>query len=129
MFGGKGKSNTFYESGGELYEILCGLERETGARSFFVMDENFLLNRPRALQLLARMEAGGKPWAFYLFSSANVLRRYSMDEMVRLGVSWVWLGLRARTAVTASWRGGHAFDGPPVPGQRHSRAGQHHHRP
>lgn len=96
MFGGKGKSNTFYESGGELYEILCGLERETGARSFFVMDENFLLNRPRALQLLARMEAGGKPWAFYLFSSANVLRRYSMDEMVRLGVSWVWLGLEGK---------------------------------
>lgn len=96
MFGGKGKSNTFYESGAELFAILCGLERETKARSFFVMDENFLLNRPRALQLLALMEQHGKPWSFYLFSSANVLRRYSIDELVRLGVSWVWLGLEGK---------------------------------
>ncbi|MBE7492592.1 MAG: cobalamin B12-binding domain-containing protein [Planctomycetes bacterium] len=96
MFGGKGRSSVFYASGDELFEILCGLERETGARSFFVMDENFLLDRRRALALLSRMEAARKPWALYLFSSANVLRRYSMDELLRLGVSWVWLGLEGK---------------------------------
>jgi radical SAM superfamily enzyme YgiQ (UPF0313 family) len=98
MFGGKGKSRVFYETGDELYHILCALEEASGARSFFVMDENFLLNRTRALRLLALMEAGNKPWSFYVFSSANVLRHYSMDELVRLGVSWVWLGLEGRNS-------------------------------
>ena len=28
-----------------------------------------------------------------MFSSANALRRYTMEELVALGVSWVWLGL------------------------------------
>lgn len=96
MFGGKGKSNVFYDTGAELFDVLCGLERETQARSFFIMDENFLLHRSRALQLLAQMEKHGKPWSFYLFSSANVLRKYSIDELVRLGVSWVWLGLEGK---------------------------------
>jgi radical SAM superfamily enzyme YgiQ (UPF0313 family) len=31
----------------------------------------------------------------YVFSSANALSKYSMRELVELGVSWVWMGLEA----------------------------------
>jgi len=105
MFGGKGRSRNFYSTGEELFHVLCGLEEETGARSFFVMDENFLLNRPRALRLLALMEEHGKPWSFYVFSSANVLRHYSMEELVRIGVSWVWIGLEGRDSSYGKLKG------------------------
>lgn len=98
MFGGKGKFNTFYQTGDELYRVLVGLERECQARSFFVMDENFLLNRKRAMRLLELMEQHGKPWSFYLFASANVLRKYSMDELLRIGVSWIWIGLEGENS-------------------------------
>jgi radical SAM superfamily enzyme YgiQ (UPF0313 family) len=98
MFGGKGRFNTFYETGDELFGVLAGLERESRARSFFVMDENFLLNRKRALRLLELMEKHGKPWSFYLFASANVLRRYTMDELLRIGVSWIWIGLEGENS-------------------------------
>ncbi|MHC4841432.1 MAG: B12-binding domain-containing radical SAM protein, partial [Planctomycetota bacterium] len=93
MFGGKGKSRTFYQTGDELFEVLVGLERKIKARSFFVMDENFLINRGRALKLLELMEKHNKSWSFYLFASANVLRKYTMDELMRIGVSWIWMGL------------------------------------
>jgi radical SAM superfamily enzyme YgiQ (UPF0313 family) len=93
MFGGKGRSVTFYDSGDQLFEVMCRLEAETGSQTFFVMDENFLLYRRRALELLARMKEAGRPWSLYVFSSANSLRLYSMDELVGLGISWVWLGL------------------------------------
>ena len=63
--------------------------------SFFVMDENFLLKRKRALQLLERMKEGGKSWELYVFSSANAIRKYTMEELVQLGVSWMWLGLES----------------------------------
>ncbi len=39
------------------------------------------------------MRRHGKAWSLYLFSSANALRKYSMDELVGLGVSWLWMGL------------------------------------
>ena len=50
MFGGKGSCEHFYQTGDELFEVMCDLERELSVQSFFVMDENFLLHRKRALQ-------------------------------------------------------------------------------
>jgi radical SAM superfamily enzyme YgiQ (UPF0313 family) len=95
FFGGKGKSHHFYESGDQLFDVMQHMERSMGVQSFFVMDENFLLNRPRAMQLLRRMVEHGKSWALYVFSSINAIRKYSMDELVRLGVSWIWVGLES----------------------------------
>jgi len=93
MFGGKGKCIHFYKSGDELFDIMCQLEREMNIQSFFIMDENFLLHRKRALRLLELIEQNDKAWALYVFSSANVLRSYTIDQLVRLGISWVWMGI------------------------------------
>ena len=96
MFGGKGKFIEYYQSGDDLFEIMCALESELGIKAFFVMDENFLIDKKRALQLLARMEENNKPWSLYVFSSANVLQKYTMEQLVALGVSWVWMGLEGK---------------------------------
>jgi hypothetical protein len=96
MFGGKGRFVDFYETGDELFTLMCGIEDAMGVRSFFVMDENFLLHRKRALRLLELMRVHGKAWSLYVFSSANTLRRYTMDEIVGLGISWVWVGLEGK---------------------------------
>ena len=95
FFGGKGKTCNFYESGDELFDIMEQMERSMNVCSFFMMDENFLLNRPRAMQLLARMKQAAKSWSLYVFSSANAIRKYSMEELVELGVSWIWMGLES----------------------------------
>ena len=98
MFGGKGKFVNFFESGEELFHIMCDLEKSLGVQAFFIMDENFLLHKKRAMELLAMMEKHDKAWAFYVFSSANALRKYTMDELVRLGISWVWMGLEGKNS-------------------------------
>jgi radical SAM superfamily enzyme YgiQ (UPF0313 family) len=95
FFGGKGKSYNFFNTGDELFAVMEHMEHTLKVRSFFVMDENFLLKRPRAMQLLARMKQAGKSWSLYVFSSVNAIRQYSMDELVQLGVSWIWLGLES----------------------------------
>jgi radical SAM superfamily enzyme YgiQ (UPF0313 family) len=93
LFGGKGQFISFYETGKELFDVMCGLETRLGVHSFFVMDENFLLFRKRALELLELMQKHGKSWSMYVFSSANALRKYTMDELAGLGISWLWMGL------------------------------------
>ena len=93
MFGGKGQVIAFYDGGDELFEVMCELERDMGVQAFFVMDENFLLYQRRALRLLELMQQHDKAWALYVFSSADALRRYTMEQLVGLGVSWVWMGL------------------------------------
>jgi hypothetical protein len=98
MFGGKGKFVQFYKSGDALFDIMCQLEANLGIRAYFVMDENFLVNKPRALELLEKMQQYDKPWSLYLFSSANVLRQYTIEQLVALGVSWVWMGLEGKNS-------------------------------
>jgi len=105
MFGGKGSSISFYRTGDELFGVMHELERAMGVRSFFVMDENFLLRRKRALRLLELMRARDKSWSLYVFSSANTLRLYGMEELVGLGISWVWMGLEGKQSAYAKLEG------------------------
>lgn len=93
LFGGKGKSLVFYNTGDELFNVLSQLEKKRGFNSFFVLDENFLLYKQRSLRLLELMKEHNKSWAFYVFSSARVLQSYSIEELVGLGISWVWVGI------------------------------------
>src|SRR5690242_5457808 len=93
FFGGKGRYLNFYDSGSELYGVMKDMEANLGVQSFFMMDENFLLHKRRAMQLLDLMKTGNKPWSLYVFSSANAIKQYSIRELVELGVSWIWMGL------------------------------------
>jgi radical SAM superfamily enzyme YgiQ (UPF0313 family) len=95
FFGGKGRFVNFYDTGDEVFEVMCGVEAKLKVSSFFVMDENFLLHRTRALRLLELMKCHGKSWELALFASANAIRKYTMPELVELGVSWVWMGLES----------------------------------
>jgi hypothetical protein len=61
-----------------------------------VLDENFLLHRRRALQLLELMQSHGKRWALSVFSSARVLRSYTIEQIVGLGIGWIWMGIEGR---------------------------------
>lgn len=78
MFGGKGKSVNFYETGDELYGVMQRLSEKLKVHSFFILDENFLLQRPRALRLLELMEKYNKSWSLYVFTSARVLKSLSL---------------------------------------------------
>jgi radical SAM superfamily enzyme YgiQ (UPF0313 family) len=98
LFGGKGNFINFYETGDQLYSVMCQIEKKLSVRSFFVLDENFLFHRKRALRLLELMEENGKSWALYIFSSARVLQSYTFEQLVRLGVAWVWMGLEGKNS-------------------------------
>jgi len=110
MFGGKGKWIDFYRTGDELFDVMCGIEEVMANRSFFVMDENFLFHRRRALRLLELMRRHDKSWSLYVFSSAGVLRSYSIDQLVALGVSWVWMGVEGEDSRYAKLDGVDTFD-------------------
>ena len=105
FFGGKGKYLNFYHTGEQLFGVMSHMEARLGAQSFFMMDENFLLHKRRALELLECMKAAQKPWALYVFSSANAIQQYSMRELVELGVSWVWMGLESPRSSYAKLQG------------------------
>jgi B12 binding domain len=95
FFGGKGKYLNFYDTGAELFAVMSEMESKLNVKSFFMMDENFLLHKRRAMELLTHMKTGHKAWSLYVFSSANAISQYTMRELVELGVSWIWMGLES----------------------------------
>ena len=105
FFGGKGKILNLYSTGEELFRLMEEAEASRKVKSFFIMDENFLLQQQRAMDLLARMKAAGKSWAFNIFSSANAIRKYSYEELVELGISSIWLGLESAQSGYAKLEG------------------------
>jgi radical SAM superfamily enzyme YgiQ (UPF0313 family) len=95
FFGGKGKMLTLYNTGAELFRVMEEAERSRGVQSFFILDENFLLQRRRALELLALMNGAGKSWTLHIFSSANAIAKYRHEELVELGIASIWIGLES----------------------------------
>jgi len=85
-------------NGDELYRVMAKLERLLGARSFFMMDENLLLRRAACRRLAELMRLHDKAWSLYVFSSAQAVEQYSDEELLQLGVSWLWLGLEGEDA-------------------------------
>jgi hypothetical protein len=105
LFGGKGHFINFFETGDELYAVMCEMEKKLKVRSFFTLDENFLLHRKRALRLLELMEKNHKSWAICIFSSAGILRSYTIDQLVGLGIGWVWMGLEGEQSAYDKLKG------------------------
>lgn len=98
LFGGKGNFVSFFETGDALFAAMCRIEEELAVKSFFVLDENFLLHRQRALRLLELMQAADKSWALYVFSSARVIASYTIEQLLGLGIGWVWMGLEGENS-------------------------------
>ena len=107
FFGGKGKFINFFETGDELFEVMRHMERSLKVQTFFVMDENFLLHRERAMQLLRRVKKARKSWGLAVFASANAIRKYTMRELVELGISWIWMGLESPGSNYSKLQGAH----------------------
>ena len=72
MFGGKGRFINFYQTGDELFDVMRQLEQSMKVQSFFVMDENFLLQHRRALRLLELMATPPMQRFQYLIASSRL---------------------------------------------------------
>jgi hypothetical protein len=62
------------------------------------MDENFLFYKNRSLRLLELMKQHNKSWSLYIFSSAAIIKHYTMEQLLGLGVSWVWMGIEGKAS-------------------------------
>jgi len=91
----------FLDSGKALFETACRVADERGTDSFFVMDENFLKHRDRALELLSEIEQHQRFFRFHIFSSAEAITAFGLDNLVRLGVDLVWIGFESRSRQSA----------------------------
>jgi hypothetical protein len=85
----------FFQTGKELFDICVKMEKKFGCTDFFVMDENFLKNRKRAMELLDLMKKNDKLYHFGIFSSAEAIVDFGIENVFELGVGFLWLGVES----------------------------------
>jgi len=89
----------FIRTGQEFFQLACRISEESGSDSFFVMDENFLKQKQRAQELLSLMEKHRRWFRFQIFSSADTILDFGLDNLVRLGVGLIWIGVESKTGL------------------------------
>jgi haloalkane dehalogenase len=73
--------------------------------SMVILDEDFLLNRKRALELRDCVLAGGKALSIFCFASVKALSQYTITEILEMGVDGVWIGYEGTRSGYAKQQG------------------------
>ena len=83
--------------------ILGAIQRlrqlHPGLDSFWINDEDFLLNEQRGREFLEAVRASGlPPLSLSIFSSVKALSQFTASELVEMGIDWVWVGYEGQRA-------------------------------
>lgn len=89
---------SFIDTGRQMFETARTIAEARGSDAFFIMDENFLKNRERAMELIEEMERHERFFRFHIFSSAEAITAFGLDNLVRLGVQMIWIGFESVSA-------------------------------
>lgn len=96
----------YLKTGQEVFDVCCRYEEERNITEFGVLDENFLKMKERALALLDLMEKHDRHFNFSIFSSAETLKGIGdLDILVRMGVTFVWVGVESQKEIYAKNKG------------------------
>jgi radical SAM superfamily enzyme YgiQ (UPF0313 family) len=96
----------YLKTGKEIFDLCCRYEDEKKYTDFGILDENFLKMKARALELLELMEKNKRYFTFAIFSSAETLKAIGdLDILVRLGVTFIWIGVESKKEIYAKNKG------------------------
>ncbi|MDD5657867.1 MAG: hypothetical protein PHF00_11515, partial [Elusimicrobia bacterium] len=79
-------------SGRDIYSVVERYLDMDPNMSFTVIDEDFLLDRPRALEFRELVVKSGRPLSIFAFASIKALSQYRVTELLEMGIDGVWIG-------------------------------------
>jgi radical SAM superfamily enzyme YgiQ (UPF0313 family) len=78
--------------GRDIYNVIERYLLRDPKMVFTIIDEDFLLDKKRAMQFRDCVLAGGRPISIFAFSSVKALSRYTVQEILEMGIDGVWIG-------------------------------------
>ncbi|MEW6088316.1 MAG: cobalamin-dependent protein [bacterium] len=90
------KYTPFFKTSLEMFNVMRKMENELGCVDFFVMDENFLKSKNRAIELLELMKTHKKHYYFGVFSSAETINEVGVKFMFEIGIRFIWIGVESK---------------------------------
>ena len=72
---------------------------------FLILDEDFLLNKKRAMEFRDCVKKGGKPLSIFAFSSVKAISQYTVEEILEMGIDGFWIGYEGTRSGYAKQQG------------------------
>ncbi len=72
---------------------------------FLILDEDFLLNRRRAMEFRECVMEGGRSVSIFAFSSVKAISQYTVEEILEMGIDGFWIGYEGTRSNYAKQQG------------------------
>ena len=79
-------------TGADIYHVVERYHEVDPNLSILILDEDFLLNRRRAMEFRDCVMKAGKPLSIFVFASIKALSQYTVTEILEMGIDGMWIG-------------------------------------
>jgi radical SAM superfamily enzyme YgiQ (UPF0313 family) len=79
-------------TGADIYRVVERYLEVDPKLSILIIDEDFLLNRRRAMEFRDCVLRGEKPLSIFVFASIKALSQYTVTEILEMGIDGMWIG-------------------------------------
>ncbi len=91
--------------GKDIYAVVERYHAMDPSLVFLIIDEDFLLNKKRAMQFRECVMKGGKALSIFAFSSVKAISQYTVEEILEMGIDGFWIGYEGTRSNYAKQQG------------------------
>ena len=92
-------------TGRDIYNVVMRYLDTDPSLVFLILDEDFLLNKKRAMEFRDCVMAGGKTLSIFAFSSIKAISQYKVEEILEMGIDGFWIGYEGTRSNYAKQQG------------------------
>ena len=91
--------------GKDIYAVVERYLDTDPSLVFLIIDEDFLLNKKRAMEFRDCVIKGGKRISIFAFSSIKAISQYTVEEILEMGIDGFWIGYEGTRSNYAKQQG------------------------
>lgn len=79
-------------TGRDIYRVIERYLEVDPGMPFVILDEDFLLNKKRALEFRDCVQEGGRPLSIFVFASIRAISQFTVSQILEMGIDGFWIG-------------------------------------
>jgi len=91
--------------GRDIYAVVERYLATDPSLVFLIIDEDFLLNKKRAMEFRDCVIKGGKRLSIFAFASIKAISQYTVEEILEMGIDGFWIGYEGTRSNYAKQQG------------------------
>ncbi|HTL16227.1 MAG TPA: hypothetical protein VL793_03270 [Patescibacteria group bacterium] len=91
--------------GKDIFAVIQRYLERNPSMVFSIIDEDFLLNRKRAMEFRDCVVKSGQTLSIFVFSSVKAISQYKVEEILEMGIDGLWIGYEGTRSGYAKQQG------------------------